>query len=174
MRWISCSVRPEEASMRIFCSLPVPLSLADTLRMPFASISKVTSIWGTPLGAAGIPSRWKRPIVLLSRAIWRSPCRMWISTDGWLSEAVEKTSLLRVGIVVLESIRRVNTPPIVSIPSDSGVTSNSSTSFTSPVSTPPWIAAPTATTLTEFCRRNPLLPSGWPGYGSSRPRGSPR
>ncbi len=32
IRWISCSVRPDEASMRIFCSLPVPLSLADTFR----------------------------------------------------------------------------------------------------------------------------------------------
>ena len=84
-----------------------------------------------------MPSRWNRPIVLLSRAIWRSPCNTWISTDGWLSAAVEKTSLLRVGIVVFASIRRVNTPPSVSIPSDSGVTSSSSTSFTSPVSTPP-------------------------------------
>ena len=34
---------PEEASILIFCSLPVPLSLADTFRIPFASISKVTS-----------------------------------------------------------------------------------------------------------------------------------
>jgi len=36
--------------------------------------------------------------------------------------------------------------PIVSMPSDKGVTSRRRTSFTSPVSTPPWIAAPTATT----------------------------
>ena len=28
----------------IFCSLPVPLSLAETCTIPFASISKVTSI----------------------------------------------------------------------------------------------------------------------------------
>ena len=38
------------------CSLPVPLSLADTFTMPLASMSKVTSIWGTPLGAGGIPT----------------------------------------------------------------------------------------------------------------------
>ena len=37
------------------------------------------------------------------------------------------------------------TPPSVSMPSDSGVTSSSSTSLTSPDSTPPWIAAPMAT-----------------------------
>ena len=55
---------------------------------------------------------------------------------------------------MLRSIRRVNTPPSVSMPSDSGVTSSSSTSFTSPLSTPAWIAAPMATTssgLTPLC-----------------------
>jgi hypothetical protein len=31
--------------------------------IPLASISKVTSICGTPLGAGGKPSKWKRPIV---------------------------------------------------------------------------------------------------------------
>src|SRR6516164_7422306 len=49
---------------------------------------------------------------------------------------------------------RVNTPPSVSMPSDSGVTSSSRTSLTSPCSTPAWIAAPIATTssgLTPLC-----------------------
>jgi hypothetical protein len=50
-----------------------------------------------------------------------------------------------VGIVVFFWISLVITPPRVSMPSDSGVTSSSSTSLTSPCSTPPWIAAPTAT-----------------------------
>ena len=63
-----------------------------------------------------------------------------------MSAAVEKTCDLDVGIVVLRSINLVKTPPIVSIPSDNGVTSRSTTSFTSPVITPPWIAAPIATT----------------------------
>jgi hypothetical protein len=36
------------------------------------------------------------------------------------------------------------------MPSDRGVTSSRSTSFTSPASTPPWIAAPTATTSSTF------------------------
>ncbi len=79
-------------------------------------------------------------------AIGRSPWSTWISTEGWLSDAVEKTSLFRVGIVVFASISFVITPPSVSMPSDSGVTSSRSTSVTSPESTPPWIAAPTATT----------------------------
>ena len=48
------------------CSLPVPRSFADTFTIPFASISKVTSICGTPLLAGGIPSRRNCPRVLLS------------------------------------------------------------------------------------------------------------
>ena len=48
--------------------------------------------------------------------------------------------------MVLRSISLVDTPPIVSIPRLNGVTSSSSTSLTSPASTPPWMAAPTATT----------------------------
>ena len=57
-------------------------------------------------------------------------------------------------MVVLRSISVVITPPLVSMPSDSGVTSSSRMSLTSPFSTPPWIAAPTATTssgLTPLC-----------------------
>jgi len=48
----------------IFSDFPVPLSYADTYKIPLASISKVTSIYGTPLGAGGIfvrsnlPKRW--------------------------------------------------------------------------------------------------------------------
>ena len=63
-----------------------------------------------------------------------------------LSAAVEYVSLLLVGIVVLRSISLELTPPIVSMPRLSGVTSSSSTSLTSPANTPPWIAAPIATT----------------------------
>ena len=73
-----------------------------------------------------------------------------ISTLVWPSLAVEKTWLFCVGIVVLRSISLVITPPRVSMPSESGVTSSSSTSRTSPVSTPAWIAAPTATTSSGF------------------------
>ena len=130
----------------MLCSLPVPLSRAVTFKMPLASILKVTSICGTPRGAGAIPSRMKRPRDLLSEAISRSPCKTWISTCGWLSAAVEKVSDFEVGIVVLRSISLVETPPIVSIPRESGVTSRRRTSLTSPWSTPPWIAAPTATT----------------------------
>ncbi len=64
---ISDSERPLEASIRIFCSLPVALSLAETCRMPLASMSKVTSICGMPRGAGGMPVSWNLPMVRLSR-----------------------------------------------------------------------------------------------------------
>ena len=72
--------------------------------MPLASMSKVTSICGTPRGAGGMPASWKRPSVRLSAAIGRSPCSTWISTAVWLSAAVEKISLFCVGMVVLRSM----------------------------------------------------------------------
>jgi hypothetical protein len=43
------------------------MSLADTLTIPLASMSKVTSICGTPRGAGGMPTSWNRPSVRLSR-----------------------------------------------------------------------------------------------------------
>ena len=94
-------------------------------------------------------------MVRLSSAICRSPWSTWISTVVWLSSAVENTSDFLVGIVVFRGMSTVVTPPSVSMPSESGVTSSSSTSFTSPPSTPPWIAAPIATTssgLTDLLR----------------------
>ena len=117
----------------IDCSLPVPRSFADTCTMPLASMSKVTSICGTPRGAGGRPVSSNMPSFLLCAAISRSPWNTWICTDGWLSSAVEKISERLVGIVVLRSISLVNTPPLVSMPSDSGVTSSSRTSLTSPL-----------------------------------------
>ncbi len=82
-----------------------------------------------------------------------------MSTAGWLSAAVENTCDLDVGIVVLRSISFVNTPPIVSIPNDNGVTSSNTISCTSPVNTPPCTAAPIATTssgLTPLCGSLPV------------------
>ena len=128
------------------CTLSVALSLADTWTMPLASMSKVTSICGVPRGAGGRPTSWNLPSVLLNCDISRSPCRTWMSTDGWLSSAVVNTSVRWMGMVVLRSMSRVITPPLVSMPSDRGVTSRSSTSFTSPTRTPAWTAAPMATT----------------------------
>jgi hypothetical protein len=51
---------------------------------------------------------------------------------------------------VLRSISGVMTPPRVSNPRVKGVTSRSRTSFTVPLNTPAWIAAPMATTSSGF------------------------
>ena len=150
MLLISSSDRPELAVMVMRCSLPVPVSLAETFVMPLASMSKVTSIWGSPLGAGSKPSRINRPMLLFSPAMLRSPCTTCTSTLGWLSAAVVNVSLLDVGMVVLRGISVVATPPIVSIPRLRGVTSSSSRSCTSPCSTPAWMAAPIATTSSGF------------------------
>mmetsp|Transcript_19353 Transcript_19353/g.66728 ORF Transcript_19353/g.66728 Transcript_19353/m.66728 type:complete len:282 (-) Transcript_19353:511-1356(-) len=61
-------------------------------------------------------------------------------------------------MVVLRWMRRVNMPPSVSMPSESGVTSKSRMSLTSPLSTPPWMAAPMATTSSGFTPRCGFLP----------------
>src|SRR5437667_165003 len=106
--------------MVTLASLLVALSFAVTFKMPLASMSNTTSICGMPRGAGMMPWRWNRPRLLLSEAISRSPCSTWISTCVWLSAAVENTSLLRVGMVVLRSMSLVATPPSVSTPSDSG------------------------------------------------------
>ena len=142
----------EPEVMVMCCSLPVPRSFADTLTIPFASISKVTSILGIPLLAGGIPSRRNWPSVLLSRANCLSPCVTWISTAVWLSSAVENTWLFFTGMVVFLSINLVATPPMVSIARESGVTSRSkiSPAPASPASLPPWMDAPSATHSSGF------------------------
>eukprot|EP00906_Rhabdomonas_costata_P035531 RCo049919 len=150
IRLISASLSPPLLWIVIACSFPVPLSFALTFTMPLASMSKVTSIWGVPRGAGGIPTRSNCPSSLFWLAISRSPWNTLIPTMVWLSAAVEKTWDFLVGMVLLRLIRRVNTPPRVSMPKLSGVTSSRSTSLTSPFRTPPWIAAPIATTSSGF------------------------
>ena len=149
---ISSSDILEPAVMVMCCSFPVPRSFADTFTIPLASMSNVTSICGTPRGAGGIPSSLNWPRDLLSLANCLSPCTTLISTAVWLSAAVENIWLFFVGIVVFLSISLVATPPIVSIDSDSGVTSRRSTSPApaSPASLPPCTEAPNATHSSGF------------------------
>lgn len=64
-----------------------------------------------------------------------------------------------VGMVVLRVISLVNTPPRVSMPMLSGVTSSRSTSVTSPASTPPWMAAPIATASSGFTALEGVRPN---------------
>mmetsp|Transcript_24253 Transcript_24253/g.53991 ORF Transcript_24253/g.53991 Transcript_24253/m.53991 type:complete len:313 (+) Transcript_24253:780-1718(+) len=105
-----------------------------------------------------MPTSSNSPRDLLSTAISLSPCSTLICTCVWLSAAVEKVCAFFVGMVVLRLIRRVNTPPRVSSPRLSGVTSSSRMSFTSPRSTPPWMAAPMATTSSGLTPLEGLRP----------------
>ena len=69
---MSSLFRPLEDVIVIFCSLPVPRSFAETLTMPFASMSKVTSICGTPRGAGGMSDQVEssqRPVVARHRTL---------------------------------------------------------------------------------------------------------
>jgi len=77
---ISYSLKPPELYIWIEWSLFVALSFAETCTIPLASISNVTSIYGTPLGAGGIPLRSNCPSILLSAAISRSPWNTLIDT----------------------------------------------------------------------------------------------
>ena len=89
------------------------------------------------------------PRRLLSFVRARSPSNTWMSTPGWLSAYVEKTSDFFVGTVVLRLMRAVMTPPAVSIPSERGETSSKSKSCVfsevSPERMAAWTAAPYAT-----------------------------
>ena len=124
-------------SIVILASFCVPRSLADTLMMPLASMSNFTSIWGVPRGAGGRSERLKLPSDTLSAAIGLSPCTTCMVTDVWLSDAVVNVLLFDVGMVVFLSMSGSRTPPSVSIPSVSGVTSRRTMSLaTSPAIMP--------------------------------------
>ena len=67
--------KPEDDWIVMVCSLPVPLSKALTFKIPLASMSNLTSIWGIPRGAGAMPDKVNLPKVLLSAAISLSPCK---------------------------------------------------------------------------------------------------
>mmetsp|Transcript_11627 Transcript_11627/g.29822 ORF Transcript_11627/g.29822 Transcript_11627/m.29822 type:complete len:349 (+) Transcript_11627:402-1448(+) len=150
MRSISSLLkRPLSLVMVIFSLFPLPLSSALTLKMPFASTSKVTSIWGTPRGAGGIPWRSNLPSGWLSLVMARSPSKTWMETVDCWSWLVVKTCERLVGMVVSRGMSFAITPPTVSMPSVSGATSSKMTPLTSsppsPDRMPPCTAAPYAT-----------------------------
>src|SRR5437899_1905906 len=73
-----------------------------------------------------------------------------MSTAVWLSTAVVNISLPVAGIVELRMMIFDITPPIVSMPSDSGVTSSKSISRLPVMRMSAWTAAPSATTSSGF------------------------
>jgi len=62
--------------MVISSLIPAEVSAAVTDKIPSASISKVTSIYGTPLGASGIPVRSNLPNKWLCSVMGLSPSKI--------------------------------------------------------------------------------------------------
>ena len=118
--------------------------------MPFASIWNCTWTRGRPAGIGGMPRSLKRASERLSATSSRSPCSTWMSTAVWLSTPVVNISLPLAGIVELRRMIFDITPPIVSMPSDSGVTSSSSISRLPVTRMSACTAAPSATTSSGF------------------------
>mmetsp|Transcript_88087 Transcript_88087/g.222359 ORF Transcript_88087/g.222359 Transcript_88087/m.222359 type:complete len:340 (+) Transcript_88087:431-1450(+) len=136
------SVRPSS----LICTLRrVATSFAETVRIPSKLTSNVTSILGAPFGAGGMPCKQNLPNILLSLAMGRSPCKTTTSISSCASSEVVKIFVAFVGTCVLRSITGVNMPPSVSTPSESGVTSRSMRSFTSPAIIAACSEAPRAT-----------------------------
>ena len=124
MRLISSSLRPVLASMRMLCSLPVPLSFAlvqDTVGINI----KVTSICGFRDGRAECHQYKPTDGAVVFGHTALSLQNMYLYR-GLVIGRSRKTSLFLEGMVVLLSMSLVNTPPRVSIPRLSGVTSNNS------------------------------------------------
>ncbi len=83
----------------IDCSLPVSRSVADTLTMPSALMSKVTSTSISPAGALRRPLRMNSPSSSFSSALALSPWKTTIFTEVWFSRIVVKVWLALVGMV---------------------------------------------------------------------------
>lgn len=154
----------------IAASVPVEFSTAVTCRIPFESISNVTSICGTPFSTCGRPVRINDASLLLSYVPrhsanptfvnGRSPSNTCTSTSSWKSSLVVNIFIRRVGIyssaflfslsllptVLLRGMIFVITPPAVSTPNDSGTTSSRirsvEISFEEPIRIDPCTAAP--------------------------------
>ena len=106
-------------------------SFAITLSRPSASIRNVISTRAMPAIIGGTPRSVNRASERHASAVSRSPCTTWMSNPVWLSAYVVNVCVAPVGIVVLRWISFSTTPPIISMPSDSGTTS-SSTTFCAP------------------------------------------
>mmetsp|Transcript_71420 Transcript_71420/g.118693 ORF Transcript_71420/g.118693 Transcript_71420/m.118693 type:complete len:315 (-) Transcript_71420:732-1676(-) len=91
-----------------------------------------------------MPRNWKSPSLWQSLVRVRSPSKTWMFTAFWLSALVEKTCVLRVGMTVLRGMSFANTPPTVSMPRVSGVTSSKTTESSFLSEDPERIAACTA------------------------------
>ena len=101
-------------------------SRALTLRRPSASTWNDTRIRAAPATIGGMPRSSKRASERQSATSSRSPCTTCSASAVWPSLKVVKSCARAVGMVALRGTMRSTRPPIVSSPSESGITSSSS------------------------------------------------
>ena len=130
--------------------------------MPLASIWNCTCTRGMPAGMGGIPRSLNLASDRLSATSSRSPWSTWMSTAVWLSTNVVNISLPVAGIVELRMMIFDVTPPIVSMPSERGVTSSSSMSRLPVIRMSACTAAPSATTSSGFSSLCGVRPNNSP------------
>ena len=148
MRAMSSSPRPYDGLTVTAASTPEVSSRADTASRPSASTWNVTRMRAAPAAIGGIPRSSKRASERQSLMRSRSPCTTWIAIAVWPSLKVVNSCARDTGIVELRGTIFSASPPIVSRPSESGITSSSSQSSPAarlPARTLAWIAAPSAT-----------------------------
>jgi len=130
--------------MTIFCSLPVARSLAETCVMRGVDVEADLDL-RMPRGAGGIPINWNLP-----RSCCKPQGRARPGARGSQPTSVVVRRREDLALPGWDSGIPINEPgehaALGFDTKESGVTSRRMMSLTSPASTPPWIAAPKATT----------------------------
>ena len=134
----------------MLCATPLRSSVALTFSIPSASMRKLTSTLAIPAGIPGIPVRLNSDSFLLSCTRSRSPWNTEIRIPPCPSFCVVYWRPAFTGILELRGISTSISPPMVSMPSERGVTSSSSISVLLPASISACTAAPRATTSSGF------------------------
>eukprot|EP00966_Prymnesium_polylepis_P293755 6783856-Prymnesium_polylepis.1 len=114
--------------------------------MPLASMSKVTTTCGSPRLARSRPEMVNLPSSWHASVEARSPSKTQMSTSVCQSSSVVNVSDLRHGMAVLRFTTVDMTLPVVSMPSESGTTSISTSESLTLASCPPAEASPPLST----------------------------
>jgi len=128
MRSISASPSPYEGLTVTEASIPEVLSFAETESSPSASTWKLTRTRAAPATIGGMPFSSKRASERQSDTSSRSPCTTWKLIPLCPSLKVVNSCARAAGMVVLRGMIFSVSPPKVSMPSESGITSSSSQS----------------------------------------------
>ena len=104
-------------------SFPEDSSIAETNKIPSTSNENRTFILGIPAGLGSNPDNTNSSSVLFAEVTSLSPCKILIFIEVCPFSLVVKICSLMAGMGEFLGIIFSISPPIVSIPSDKGVTS---------------------------------------------------